>query len=149
MSSAHLGDSAVHLDCLLQLGSALLGKHIQAELILCHVRQIKEDKLLLFNSVSLVYYLSLLVISVALSSLYSYLCVHGSVSAEPEEGPTGRRCAAGSYCPQGTSYMVPCPAGTFSSTDGDIILSVIKQLHNYLKCRGSDIQSNLKLLLNN
>lgn len=70
MSSAHLGGSAVHPDCLLQLGSALLGKHIQAESILCHVhRQIREDKLLLFNYFCYVDYLSLLFISVALSSL--------------------------------------------------------------------------------
>uniref|UniRef100_A0A3Q3IVN5 Uncharacterized protein n=1 Tax=Monopterus albus TaxID=43700 RepID=A0A3Q3IVN5_MONAL len=46
-----------------------------------------------------------------------YLCIQGSVSSQPEEGPTGGRCSAGSYCPEGTSYMVPCPAGTFSSTD--------------------------------
>lgn len=52
-------------------------------------------------------------------SPHSYLCIQGSVSAQPEEGPTGGRCSAGSYCPQGTSYMVPCPAGTFSSLDGD------------------------------
>ncbi|XP_053278074.1 signal peptide, CUB and EGF-like domain-containing protein 1 [Pleuronectes platessa] len=49
-----------------------------------------------------------------------YLCVSGSVSAQPEEGPTGGRCSAGSYCPQGATYMVPCPAGTFSSIDGDM-----------------------------
>ncbi|XP_014845642.1 PREDICTED: uncharacterized protein LOC106919650 isoform X3 [Poecilia mexicana] len=49
-----------------------------------------------------------------------YLCVQGSLSAQPEEGPTGRRCSAGSYCPQSTSYMVPCPAGTFSSIDGAV-----------------------------
>ncbi|XP_034557340.1 zonadhesin [Notolabrus celidotus] len=47
-----------------------------------------------------------------------YLCIHGSASAQPEEGPTGGRCSSGSYCPHGTSYMVPCPAGTFSSIDG-------------------------------
>ncbi|KAM8904697.1 uncharacterized protein AB9W97_008232 isoform 6-T6 [Spinachia spinachia] len=49
-----------------------------------------------------------------------YLCIHGSVSFKPEEGPTGGRCSAGSYCPQGTSYMVPCPTGTFSSKDGAV-----------------------------
>ncbi|XP_028320851.1 uncharacterized protein LOC114474630 [Gouania willdenowi] len=47
-----------------------------------------------------------------------YLCIHGSVSAQPDEGPMGGRCSAGSYCPNGTSYMIPCPVGTFSSTDG-------------------------------
>ncbi|KAM6933259.1 uncharacterized protein FYW49_001626 [Xenentodon cancila] len=49
-----------------------------------------------------------------------YLCIHGSVSAQPDEGPTGGRCSAGSYCPQGTSYMVPCPPGTFSPMDGAV-----------------------------
>ncbi|KAA8594284.1 hypothetical protein FQN60_005118, partial [Etheostoma spectabile] len=53
-----------------------------------------------------------------------YLCIHGSVSAQPEEGPTGGRCSAGSYCPQGTSYMVPCPAGTFSSVYGAVSIEV-------------------------
>lgn len=49
----------------------------------------------------------------------SYLCRRGSVSAEPEEGPAGRRCSPGFYCPQGTAYMVPCQTGTLSSTEGD------------------------------
>ncbi|XP_055369802.1 uncharacterized protein si:ch211-286b4.4 [Betta splendens] len=49
-----------------------------------------------------------------------YLCIHGAVSSQPESGPTGRRCSAGSYCPPGTDYMVPCPAGTFSSIDGAV-----------------------------
>ncbi|KAG7455700.1 SCO-spondin-like isoform X1, partial [Solea senegalensis] len=49
-----------------------------------------------------------------------YICVHGSVSAQPVEGTTGGRCSAGFYCPQGTSYMVPCPAGTFSSVQGAV-----------------------------
>ncbi|XP_030258688.1 zonadhesin isoform X7 [Sparus aurata] len=53
-----------------------------------------------------------------------YLCIHGSASAQPEEGPTGGRCSAGSYCPQGTSYMVPCPAGTFSSIEGAVSIEV-------------------------
>lgn len=51
----------------------------------------------------------------------SYLCVLGAVSAQPEEGPTGGRCPAGSYCPQGTLHTMPCPAGTFSSTPGDVV----------------------------
>ncbi|XP_036928145.1 uncharacterized protein LOC119004899 isoform X4 [Acanthopagrus latus] len=53
-----------------------------------------------------------------------YLCIHGSASAQPEEGPTGGRCSAGSYCPQGTSYMVPCPAGTFSSIEAAVSVEV-------------------------
>ncbi|XP_033971267.1 zonadhesin-like [Trematomus bernacchii] len=53
-----------------------------------------------------------------------YLCIHGSVSAQPEEGPTGGRCSPGSYCPQGTSLMVPCPASTFSSVDGAVSVEV-------------------------
>ncbi|XP_077422977.1 uncharacterized protein LOC144052618 isoform X3 [Vanacampus margaritifer] len=47
-----------------------------------------------------------------------YLCIHRSVSHQPEDGPTGGRCPAGSYCPEGTSTMVACPAGTFSSIEG-------------------------------
>lgn len=53
-------------------------------------------------------------------SALSYLCIQGSVSPQPEDHPTGGRCSAGSYCPQGTSYMIPCPAGTFSSIEGDM-----------------------------
>ncbi|XP_047248691.1 ABC transporter G family member 25-like [Girardinichthys multiradiatus] len=53
-----------------------------------------------------------------------YFCIQGSVSAQPEESPTGQRCSAGSYCPQGTSYMVPCPAGTFSSIEGAVSIEV-------------------------
>ncbi|XP_010794964.1 zonadhesin-like [Notothenia coriiceps] len=53
-----------------------------------------------------------------------YLCIHGSVSAQPEEGPTGGRCSPGSYCPQGTSLMVPCPASSFSSVDGAVSIEV-------------------------
>ncbi|XP_038155551.1 uncharacterized protein LOC119792815 [Cyprinodon tularosa] len=49
-----------------------------------------------------------------------FLCIQGSVSSQPEEGPTGRPCSAGFYCPQGTNYMVPCPAGTFSSIAGAV-----------------------------
>ncbi|XP_039865459.1 multiple epidermal growth factor-like domains protein 11 [Simochromis diagramma] len=51
-----------------------------------------------------------------------YLCIQGSVSPQPEDHPTGGRCSAGSYCPQGTSYMIPCPAGTFSSIEGAVSL---------------------------
>ncbi|XP_056298043.1 multiple epidermal growth factor-like domains protein 10 [Pseudoliparis swirei] len=53
-----------------------------------------------------------------------YLCIHGSLSARPEEGPAGGRCSAGSYCPGGTNYMVPCPAGTFSSIHGAVSIEV-------------------------
>ncbi|XP_035765653.1 zonadhesin [Neolamprologus brichardi] len=51
-----------------------------------------------------------------------YLCIQGSFSPQPEDHPTGGRCSAGSYCPQGTSYMIPCPAGTFSSIEGAVSL---------------------------
>ncbi|KAF3847745.1 hypothetical protein F7725_020773 [Dissostichus mawsoni] len=42
----------------------------------------------------------------------------------PEEGPTGGHCSPGSYCPQGTSLMVPCPASTFSTVDGAVSIEV-------------------------
>ncbi|CAI5693753.1 unnamed protein product [Oreochromis niloticus] len=51
-----------------------------------------------------------------------YLCIQGSVSPQPEDDPTGGHCSAGSYCPRGTSYMIPCPAGTFSSIEGAVSL---------------------------
>ncbi|XP_053729819.1 SCO-spondin isoform X1 [Synchiropus splendidus] len=51
-----------------------------------------------------------------------YLCLLRSLSSQPGDGATGGRCAAGWYCPQGTSYMVPCPAGTFSSVAGAVNL---------------------------
>lgn len=54
-------------------------------------------------------------------SALSYLCIQGSATAQPEEDPTGHRCSAGFYCPPGTIYMIPCPVGTFSSLDGDIL----------------------------
>ncbi|KAI4815467.1 hypothetical protein KUCAC02_005611 [Chaenocephalus aceratus] len=47
-------------------------------------------------------------------------CSHWGLLFWPEEGPTGGRCSPGSYCPQGTSLMVPCPASTFSSIDGAV-----------------------------
>ncbi|XP_075892173.1 uncharacterized protein LOC142895201 [Nelusetta ayraudi] len=49
-----------------------------------------------------------------------YICILGSASAQPVEGPTGGRCSAGFYCPEGTINMVPCPAGTFGSIDGAV-----------------------------
>lgn len=52
-------------------------------------------------------------------SALSYLCIQGSVTAQPEEEPMGHRCSAGFYCPPGTIYMIPCPVGTFNSIDGD------------------------------
>ncbi|KAM4567238.1 uncharacterized protein PAE49_010636 isoform 2-T2 [Odontesthes bonariensis] len=66
-----------------------------------------------------------------------YLCTQGSVSAQPEDGPTGRRCFAGSYCPQGTSYMVPCPPGTFSSLDGAVSIEACQPcLPGYFCAKG-------------
>lgn len=56
---------------------------------------------------------------------FSYLCIHGSVSAQPEDGPTGGRCPEGYYCPEGASIMVACPAGTFSSIKGDPFETII------------------------
>ncbi|XP_037124116.1 zonadhesin [Syngnathus acus] len=47
-----------------------------------------------------------------------YLCIHRSVSPQPEDGPTGGRCPAGFYCPEGTSIMLACPVGTFSTIEG-------------------------------
>ncbi|XP_074535628.1 uncharacterized protein LOC141797844 [Halichoeres trimaculatus] len=65
-----------------------------------------------------------------------YLCIHGSESAQPEEGPTGGRCSPGSYCPQGTSYMVPCPAGTFSSINGAVSKEVCQPCLTGHYCAG-------------
>ncbi|XP_077467726.1 uncharacterized protein LOC144083618 [Stigmatopora argus] len=47
-----------------------------------------------------------------------YFCSQRSISAQPDDNPTGGRCKAGFYCPQGTSVMLPCPVTTFSSIEG-------------------------------
>ncbi|CDW74865.1 cast multi-domain protein [Stylonychia lemnae] len=47
-----------------------------------------------------------------------YFCISGSTSMTPinQSIETYGPCPAGKYCPLGTSYPIPCPAGTFSST---------------------------------
>ncbi|KAE8295324.1 hypothetical protein D5F01_LYC06250 [Larimichthys crocea] len=75
-----------------------------------------------------------------------YLCIHGSASAQPEEGPTGRRCSAGSYCPEGTSYMVPCPAGTSSSIEGAVSIDGVQSQPPALQVLSwGDLRLSLKL----
>ncbi|MGH0162299.1 UNVERIFIED_CONTAM: hypothetical protein FKN15_067495 [Acipenser sinensis] len=47
-----------------------------------------------------------------------FLCFLGAFSPHPLGDSTGRICTPGFYCPQGTTRMLPCPAGTFSTLEG-------------------------------
>ncbi|KAK6295630.1 hypothetical protein J4Q44_G00333430 [Coregonus suidteri] len=53
-----------------------------------------------------------------------YLCIQGSVTSQPAGETTGGKCTAGSYCPLGTSHMLLCPPGTFSSFEGAVSVAV-------------------------
>ncbi|XP_023817540.1 zonadhesin-like isoform X2 [Oryzias latipes] len=55
-----------------------------------------------------------------------YYCINGSVSSQPEEGPTGGRCPSGFYCPKATSSVIPCPSGTFGSAEGAVSLEACR-----------------------
>ncbi|KAJ7990480.1 hypothetical protein DPEC_G00300750 [Dallia pectoralis] len=48
-----------------------------------------------------------------------YLCIHGAITSQPADR-TGGKCAAGSYCPSGIGHMLPCPPGTFSTSEGAV-----------------------------
>ncbi|MGH0176836.1 UNVERIFIED_CONTAM: hypothetical protein FKN15_008160 [Acipenser sinensis] len=47
-----------------------------------------------------------------------FLCFLGAFSPHPLGDSTGRICTPGFYCPQGTTRMLPCRAGTFSTLEG-------------------------------
>ncbi|KAJ8368244.1 hypothetical protein SKAU_G00082720 [Synaphobranchus kaupii] len=47
-----------------------------------------------------------------------YLCIHGAVVPQPAGDASGRRCSSGTYCPQGSINMVPCPPGTYNPLEG-------------------------------
>jgi len=43
-----------------------------------------------------------------------FICFTNAVYRNPVEGVSwGRLCAAGFYCPQGTTIEVPCPEGRY------------------------------------
>ena len=44
----------------------------------------------------------------------SYYCLNSSTTPQPLTGEFGGPCPVGHYCPSGTGYPVPCPAGTYN-----------------------------------
>ena len=52
-----------------------------------------------------------------------YICLSGAYTSTPTDGITGQICPAGGFCPEGSFVSLPCPAGTFSNTSGEISLS--------------------------
>ncbi|XP_072282810.1 uncharacterized protein [Pyxicephalus adspersus] len=47
-----------------------------------------------------------------------YWCKGGAVEECPRDGVTGELCPRGHYCSEGTHLPLPCPAGTWSDTEG-------------------------------
>ncbi|KAL2085398.1 hypothetical protein ACEWY4_018718 [Coilia grayii] len=47
-----------------------------------------------------------------------FYCTGGATSSMPEDGESGGRCPAGSFCPQGSSSPSLCPEGYFSNSTG-------------------------------
>ncbi|XP_064159371.1 SCO-spondin [Anguilla rostrata] len=47
-----------------------------------------------------------------------YLCILGAVVPQPAGDASGGRCSSGTYCPQGSVSMLPCPPGTYNPLEG-------------------------------
>ena len=47
-----------------------------------------------------------------------YLCISKSITPDPIDGVTGKKCSVGYYCPSGTVKMQYCPAGQTTLVQG-------------------------------
>lgn len=51
-----------------------------------------------------------------------YFCDRGATDATPRGtpvSPLSGPCPLGHYCPEGTPFPIPCPAGTFNNATGE------------------------------
>ena len=52
-----------------------------------------------------------------------YFCVINASISQPTDGVTGNVCPKGKYCPEGVSFGIPCPVGTFNNRTGNTNIS--------------------------
>lgn len=47
-----------------------------------------------------------------------YVCLYGSIKANPSDGVTGYICPKGHFCPKGSPLETPCSKGTYLDDEG-------------------------------
>ncbi|KAL2295830.1 hypothetical protein Nmel_017354, partial [Mimus melanotis] len=70
-----------------------------------------------------------------------FYCQGRALTPWPTDGVTGAVCPAGSYCPPGSAFPIPCPPGTFSNISGLRSLQECLDCPPGLYCDGTNNQA--------